>query len=68
MINLNTLQNDLQIIVELDKVDIAGETEFYKIYSGKYSIKNQRMFKFFKWSTKICSIILFGYIIYKLLF
>jgi hypothetical protein len=66
MINLNSIQDDLKEIVELDKIGIVGETHSYNIYAGQYHIKNIKLFNFIKWGGKICSIILIGYIIYKI--
>ncbi len=38
----------------------------YNIYAGQHHIKNMKLFNFMKWGGKICSIILIGYIIYKI--
>ena len=67
MINLHNLQGDIVRATEFTKSGIAGETQTYQIYSGKHHQKNLTLFKLAKWSTRICSILLVCYIIYKII-
>lgn len=68
MINLHELQNHIKVACELTNNGVTGESRTYEIFAGRYHQKNLRWFKFAKWSTKICSILLVGYIIYKIIF
>jgi len=65
MTRITELHDNLNIMFDLQKQGITGETESSKFAEGKCHLKNKAKFNVLKWTIQLCPIIAIVYIIIK---
>lgn len=65
MTRITELHDNLNIMFDLYKQGITGESEPSKFAEGKFHLKNKTKFNALKWTLQLCPILLVIYIIVK---
>jgi len=65
MTRITELHDNLNIMFEMHKQGISGETDCSKVAEGKHHLKNKAKFNALKWTLQICPILVIVYIIIK---
>lgn len=65
MTRITELHYNLNIMFDLQKQGISGETESSKFAEGKCHLKNKIKFNALKWTLQLCPILVIVYIIIK---
>lgn len=65
MTRITELHDNLNIMFDLYKQGITGETESSKFAEGKCHLKNKMKFNALKWTLQLCPILVIVYIIIK---
>jgi len=65
MTRITELHDNLNIMFDLYKQGITGETESSKFAEGKHHLKSKTKFNALKWTIQLCPILVIVYIIIK---
>jgi hypothetical protein len=65
MIRIDQLNDNLNIMFEMHKQGISGESDCSKVAEGKHHLKSKAKFNALKWTLQLCPILVIVYIIIK---
>jgi hypothetical protein len=65
MTRITELHDNLNIMFDLQKQGITGESDCSKVAEGKHHLKSKMKFNALKWTLQLCPILFVIYIIVK---